>query len=146
MWLYVEWPAVSVSRLTENRGQESPGRSASARQRSSFSQERRTSTSPQPYASSSPTAAAPSAAAGPSSTSAAAAAAVSDEASPVSRASSATVKSATGAHLQRMPSLSVTDAQPQRAGSYHGPFHRAKNRLADSPLRAISVDAARVRC
>lgn len=43
---------------------------------------------------------------------------------------------------QRFAAVSA-ESQPQRAGSYHGDFRRPnKNRFADSPLRAVSMDAA----
>ena len=118
---------IYVSRLTEQRGAESPVRAASARQSSTSSE----STSPQPQT-------CPAAAAGPSSVSAA-----SDEMSPVSRSSNQPTAAGV-ANQPRVTAVSAVDAQPQRTGSYHGDFHR-RNRLADSPLRAVSIDSARVR-
>ena len=123
---------LTMSRLTDQRGPDSPGaRAGSARQTSSVNRDRpSSSTSPQH----SPAAAA---AAGPSS---AAAATSTDEASPVSRSSNHPAGVATAVAHPRFSAVSA-DAHPQRTSSYHGDFHR-RNRFAVSPLRAISMDAA----
>jgi len=129
-------------RLTEQRAPDSPGgRAASARRTSSSS-----SPQPQPH----PAAAAAAAAVGSSSTLTAAG----DDTPSVGRspnhaAAAAGAPAASAAAVvptvvsQRFSAVHGADAQPQRAGSYHGEFHRTtRNRFADSPLRAISVDAA----
>ena len=125
-------PGLHVSRLTDQRseGAESPAaRPGSARRTLSCSRDR-PSSSPSPQPEPFPTTAA---AGRPSSVSAAG-----DDTSPVSRSSNQ--PTSFSAANQRFSAASA-DAQPLRTGSYHGDFHR-KSRFADTPLRAISVDAA----
>ena len=122
-----------VFRLTEQRGPDSPGgRAGSARQTCSSSRDRSSSsTSPQPPAS-------PAAAAGPSLTPS------NDDSVPVSpRSPTHPAMASVSASIarQRFSASVSADVQPQRTGSYHGDFQR-RNRLADSPLRAASLDAA----
>jgi len=124
------------SRLTEQRGPDSPGgRAGSARQTSSSSvsrDRRSSSTSPQPQLPQ-PAAAA---AAGPSSTSTGG-----DETSSASR--SPNHPAGASANYRFPAAAALADAHPQRTGSYHGDFHRTnRNRFSDSPLRTISLDAA----
>jgi len=116
--------------LTESRGPDSPGAARAA------SSVRRTSSSSSPQ----PPAAAAAAAGAPGSQ---AAATAGDEARSPGHVTAGAPALAGPAVQQRFsPAVSIdAGQQPQRAGSYHGEL-RAKNRFADSPLRASSLDTA----
>jgi len=116
--------------LTESRGPDSPGAARAA------SSVRRTSSSSSPQ----PPAAAAAAAGAPGSQ---AAATAGDEARSPGHVTAGAPALAGPAVQQRFSPAVSMDAgqQPQRAGSYHGEL-RAKNRFADSPLRASSLDTA----
>ena len=124
-------------RLTEQRGADSPaaGRTAAS--------VRRTSSSSSPHhqpQTATAAAAAAAAAAGSSST-------LSASGDDPARSPSHVTASAAGAPAAvaspRYSAAVTADAQPQRAGSYHGELRRTnKNRFAESPLRSSSLDTA----
>ena len=126
-----------MSRLTEQRGPDSPGaRAGSARQSSTGSRDgASSSTSPQRQPSP--------ATAGVGGQSSVPGTGGGDEAAPVSSSSNHVAGGGSASSAVAHPRFSAvsSDTHPQRTSSYHGDFHR-RNRLADSPLRAASLDTA----